>query len=128
MLSIDTNIVVRYLYFDDLEQCTRARALIDGGGAWIATTVLLETAWVLRAVHGKSREEITRGLKLMVGLPTIELQDRDIVADALDLSERGMEIADAFHVAASRRCDAFLSFDRRCVNTATRLGLAARAP
>jgi predicted nucleic-acid-binding protein len=127
MFAIDANLVVRYLYLDDPDQCARARSLIDGGRVWVATTVLLETAWVLRAVHGKSQEEITRGFRLLAGLPTVELQDPDIVSGAIDLAERGLEIGDAFHMAASRQCDAFVTFDRRCINTATRLGLAARS-
>ncbi len=48
MLAIDTNVIVRYLVADDREQARRARELIDGGRVFIATTVLLETEWVLR--------------------------------------------------------------------------------
>jgi predicted nucleic acid-binding protein len=70
MLAIDTNLIVRYLVGDDLGQAARARRLIDNNDVFVCTTVLLETEWVLRSVHGfsaaqcaKALSEISRGCR-----------------------------------------------------------------
>ena len=41
MQAIDTNVVVRYLTGDDPEQAAKARDVIDTGGVFVSTTVLL---------------------------------------------------------------------------------------
>ena len=43
MRAVDTNIVVRYLTGDDLEQAAKASAAIDAGPVFVSTTVLLES-------------------------------------------------------------------------------------
>ena len=55
MLAVDTNIIVRYLTADDLEQFPRARALIHGADIFVCTTVLMDTEWVLRRGYRFSR-------------------------------------------------------------------------
>jgi predicted nucleic acid-binding protein len=128
MLAVDTNLVVRYLYDDDPRQCRLARAVIDGDEVLIATTVLLETAWVLRGAHGKTREEIAAGLRRLAGLPTVRLQDPDATARAIELAEQGVDVADAFHLAATEQAEAFITFDQRLQKAASRLGVRVRSP
>src|SRR3954471_11069924 len=60
MLAVDTNVVVRYVTRDHPEQSPRAKALIDGNDVLLATTVLLETEWVLRSAYGFDRAEMPR--------------------------------------------------------------------
>ncbi len=52
MIAVDTNVLVRLLTGDDPEQEAASRALFARQSIWIAKTVLLETAWVLRSLHG----------------------------------------------------------------------------
>ena len=52
MIAVDTNVLVRLLTGDDLKQAAAARSLFAAGPIWIAKTVLLETAWVLRSLYG----------------------------------------------------------------------------
>ena len=51
MLAIDTNIIVRLLTNDDPDQAAKAKSLIEGAEVFVATTVLLETEWVLRGAY-----------------------------------------------------------------------------
>lgn len=44
-----------------------------------------------------------------------------LTAKALDWTNRGMDFADALHLAKAERCDAMVSFDRRFARTATKL-------
>ena len=52
--AIDTNIVVRFLTADDEKQAKAARKVIKEGDVFVATTVVLEIEWVLRAGYNLS--------------------------------------------------------------------------
>jgi predicted nucleic-acid-binding protein len=129
MLGVDTNIIVRYVSRDHAEQSPRAKALIDGNDVFVVTTVLLETEWVLRSAYGFDRAEIVKALGSFAGLPRVTLEDPTRALQALDWFARGMDFADALHLAKAESCEAFVSFDRRLATTARRVGtLTVRAP
>ena len=122
MLAIDTNVVVRYLTNDDTEQSPRARRLIDGQAVFVAVTVILETEWVLRSAYGYSQAVVTGALRVFGGLPTVELEDAAIVSSALDLSDAGMDFADALHLGKSAHCAGLATFDRNFLKAARAAG------
>ena len=122
MLAVDTNLVVRYLTLDHREQSPLAKALIDGNEIWVATTVLLETEWVLRSVYGYAPAPITAAFRVFSRLPTVTVQDALWLHQALDWMEQGMDFADALHLAAAANCDSFVTFDRRLIRVAARNG------
>jgi predicted nucleic-acid-binding protein len=112
VIAVDTNIIVRYLTADDPQQFTKARALIESGNIYVCTTVLLETEWVLRRAYWLGRAQTIAALTAFAGLPHISLEDGALVAKALDWTRRGMDFADALHLAKAAGCDAFVSFDQ----------------
>jgi predicted nucleic acid-binding protein len=118
MLAIDTNIVVRYLTADHPEQSPKAKALIDSEDVFVCTTVLLETEWVLRGVYGFAPAGIVKALAAFAGLPRVTLEDPALAATALDWTLKGMDFADALHLAKAQGCDAFASFDQRLARAA----------
>lgn len=122
MLAIDTNVVVRYLTNDDPEQSPRARRLIDAEPVFVTVTVILEAEWVLRSAHGYDQASIVNALRVFGGLPAVEIEDAAIVSSALDLAETGMDFADALHLGRSSHCSAFVTFDRKFINTAQAAG------
>lgn len=122
MLAIDTNLVVRYLTGDHPEQSPRARALIDGGQVFAAVTVMLEVEWVLRSTYGFRPAEVVRTMRAFAGLPTVIVEDSDMLATALDLAEKGIDFADALHLGKSSHCNGFASFDRKFVKAAKAAG------
>jgi predicted nucleic-acid-binding protein len=128
MLAIDTNVVVRYLVADDPAQARRAKALIDGQEVLVATTVLLETEWVLRGAYSHDREDVLAALRRFAGLPKVTLENPPLAARALDWAAKGMDFADALHLAAAEGCDAFLTFDRRLGRSAPAGAAPVRAP
>lgn len=121
--AIDTNIIVRFLTADDARQAKAARAIIEGGEVFIATTVVLETEWVLRAGYGFAPEAIAAGLRGLGGLVGIVLEEPIEIAQALDWLGQGMDFADALHLAKAGHCSAFVTFDRKLAKRAK--GLAA---
>ena len=118
MRAVDTNVVVRYLTGDDPGQAARAKAAVDAGNVFVSTTVLLESAWVLRSVYGLAGEEAAAALRAFSGLPGVSVESPDLIAEALGRAEAGMDVADALHLGAAARCEALLTFDRRFIELA----------
>jgi predicted nucleic acid-binding protein len=113
MLAVDTNVVVRYLTRDHPEEALRAKRLTDATDILVATTVLLESEWVLRARYGFGRDQTLAALRAFAGLPRVRLEDPADAAKALEWMAEGMDFADALHLAKAEGCEAFVSFDRR---------------
>ena len=129
MLAIDTNVIVRYLTGDHPKQSARARAVIDGEDVFVATTVLLETEWVLRSAYAFDPAQVCKALRSFAGLPRVALEDPLLVAIALDRMERGMDFADALHLGRAEACDALVTFDRHFIRAARSIGAQhVRAP
>lgn len=118
MRAIDTNVVVRFLAGDDKQQAKAARAAIEAGDIFVATTVVLESEWVLRSAYEFEPTRIAAGLRGLAGLPGVTVEEPLVLAQALDWMEAGMDLADALHLAKAGDCDAFLSFDRKLARTA----------
>lgn len=118
MRAIDTNVVVRFLAGDDKQQAKAARAAIAAGDIFIATTVVLESEWVLRSAYGFEPMQIVAALRGLAGLPGVTIEEPTILAQALDWMEAGMDFADALHLTKAGECDAFLSFDRKLAKAA----------
>ena len=75
MRALDTNVVVRFLTGDDRRQATRARAAIERGEVFIATTVFLESEWVLRSAYGFLPGRIAEAFRGLAGLPGVSVDD-----------------------------------------------------
>jgi predicted nucleic-acid-binding protein len=121
MRAIDTNVVVRFLTGDDAKQAAKARALVAEGDIFVATSVLLESEWVLRSAYGFDAKSVAGALRDFAGLPGVTLEDPALASRALDWAERGMDFADALHLGRARGCSAFISFDRRLAKAAAGL-------
>lgn len=117
MLTIDTNILIRYLMSDDPDQSLRARDLVGRMPVFIPTTVVLETAWVLRSAYGHQASMVSKAIRAVAGLPTVTLEDANRVLTALDWTDAGLDFADALHIAAAGP-DGFVSFDKALVRKA----------
>jgi predicted nucleic-acid-binding protein len=129
VLAVDTNIIVRYLTADHPEQFAKSKALIDGEDIFVCTTVLLETEWVLRRGYRFSRDRIVAALTAFAGLPRVTLEDFALAAKALDWMARGMDFANALHLAKAQGCEAFVSFDQHFVTVANTISeVKVRAP
>ncbi|MEX2401280.1 MAG: type II toxin-antitoxin system VapC family toxin [Rhodothermales bacterium] len=122
MRAIDTNLLVRLIARDDAEQLAAARRVMEAGPCFIPDTVFLETAWVLRSRYGASREQIYAELITVLGLPNTRVADPDRIRDALEWFEEGLDVGDAFHLAASQHADAFVTFDREMIARSEGMG------
>lgn len=129
MRAIDTNVIVRFLTNDDKRQARAARAVIEGGGIFIATTVLLESEWVLRSAYEFDPVRIAASLRGLAGLSSVTVEEPALLAQALDWMGAGMDFADALHLAKAEGSEVFLSFDRKLARAAKgRVPISVQVP
>jgi predicted nucleic-acid-binding protein len=122
MIALDTNILARYLLNDDAEQSPAAAALLKKRQTYTAPpTVLLELVWVL-GVNDCSREDVTRALKHLVGLPNFKPHEFEALCRAIQWHEGGMDFGDALHLALSATDERLLTFDRSLAKLSERIG------
>ncbi|MDE0055731.1 MAG: type II toxin-antitoxin system VapC family toxin [Gammaproteobacteria bacterium] len=117
---MDTNILVRYLVNDDVDQSAAARALAVALNAeepaFVCREVLVELVWVLERSYGFSRDAISTALLDMLATAGLILETSDDVARAAVSYRRGdADFSDLMITAASRReCAVPLyTFDQR---------------
>lgn len=127
MKALDTNVLARF-FVDDADdpqaakQRPAAMAAMSERG-FVTVTVLLELAWVLRGFYELPARDVSRVLRALAGIEHITLEDRDAVLAAIDAHDRGLDFADALHLARSGRAGAFVTFDQRLAKRAKGLGL-----
>ena len=84
---------------------------------------------MLRRAYRFSRDQVIAALATFAGPPRVTLEDAASTAKALDWTRRGMDFADALHLAKAQGCEAFVSFDRRLAATANVISeVKVRAP
>ena len=114
----DTNVLVRLLIRDDVEQWEIANRLFQERGFLLLTTVVLETEWVLRSRYRLGPELVCELLEDMMKLGNVEFQERERVRRALTAHRRGMDFADALHVGAISSDQTLVTFDEAFVRRA----------
>lgn len=128
MRSLDTNVLARF-FVDDAEDAQAAKqrpaaiaALSER--AFVSVTVLMEFEWVMRGFYDLSLRDMVSVFRALVGIEHISIEDRAAVMAALDGFEKGLDFADALHVARSARASAFATFDQRLAKRAKSLALS----
>jgi predicted nucleic-acid-binding protein len=115
MIAVDTNVIIRFLVDDNPAEGKRARRLFETHRVLVPESVLLESEWVLRAVYGFSRDEISRAFRALLQLPNVIVDDRAGVMQVFDWFDEGFDFADALHYARSTELE-FKTFDRKFLN------------
>ncbi|MEP7097776.1 MAG: type II toxin-antitoxin system VapC family toxin [Dokdonella sp.] len=113
MRAVDTNILARFYLDDDPAQGRIAARLLAGGEIFVPKTVILELEWVLRYVADQPEDKVLDCLAHLIALPGITVEDQDQVEEALNHCRKGIDFADALHLAASKVCSELLTFDDR---------------
>jgi predicted nucleic-acid-binding protein len=120
VVAVDTNVLVRLVTADNAAQTARAAAVFRSGPVFIAKSVLLEAEWVLRYSYELGAEAILRSLRAVLGLENVSVEDPATTTAALRLLERGLDFADALHIASSAHAERFVTFDAKFVKRARR--------
>lgn len=127
MRALDTNVLARF-FIDDADDPQAARQRPAAVAAlsersFVSATVLLELEWVMRGFYELPARDISRVLRALAGIEHITLEDRDAVLVALDAFDKGLDFADALHIARSSRASGFATFDQRLAKRAKALAL-----
>jgi predicted nucleic-acid-binding protein len=123
MIAVDTNILVRYAVKDDKRQTALATSFIADNECRVLKSVILELVWVLSSSSGYNltRKIVTERLRHIMGLPTIDTEDAVQVAQAINWYEKGMDFADALHLASSCEVKGFVTLDGKMSRKALRV-------
>ena len=128
MRALDTNVLARFFVDDaDDEQAAKQRPAAVAAlseRSFVSVTVLLELEWVMRGFYELSMREISRVLRALASIEHVTVEDRGAVLVALDAFDKGLDFADALHLARSSRASGFATFDQRLAKRAKGLGLA----
>lgn len=127
MKALDTNVLARF-FIDDADdaQAAAQRPAAEAALAercYVPVTVLLELEWVMRGFYALPAPDFSRVLRALAGIAHVTLEDRSVVLAALEAFDKGLDFADALHLARSARASGFVTFDRRLAKRAERLGL-----
>ena len=128
MRAVDTNVLARF-FVDDVDDPQAAKQRPAAVAAlsqrsFVSVTVLLELEWVMRGFYALPARDTSRVLRALASIEHITLEDRDAVLVALDAFDKGLDFADALHIARSSRASGFATFDRRLAKRAKGLALA----
>jgi predicted nucleic-acid-binding protein len=104
MRAVDTNVLVRLITRDDPRQVKPAEEFV-AKGAWVSHLVVAETSWVLDSVYGRTREEITKAIAMLLDHKHIAIQDPDVVEAALDRfrKTKGINFSDFLILEIARK-------------------------
>jgi predicted nucleic-acid-binding protein len=111
--AVDTNILARFYLRDDAAQGRIAASVLSAGDVFVPKTVILELEWVLRYVADQPEDKVIECLAHLIALPGTTVEDRDEIDAALSHFRKGIDFADALHLAASSACNELLTFDDR---------------
>ena len=127
MRALDTNVLARF-FVDDADDAQAARQRPAAVAAlsersFVSVTVLLELEWVMRGFYELPTRDISRVLRALASIEHVAIEDRDAVLVALDAFDKGLDFADALHIARSSRASRFATFDQRLAKRAKGLAL-----
>jgi predicted nucleic-acid-binding protein len=115
MLTIDANVILRYILDDNEKLSPKARDIIDGNDFHVPIEVLAEVVYVLSGVYEIERDEIKRALTEFVESTKCDLDDADVVAKSLEVfSESSIDFVDCV-LAARAACHGIriATFDKK---------------
>jgi predicted nucleic-acid-binding protein len=106
---------------DDELQYQQSLRLFENKNIFIPDTVILETGWVLRFAYKFKPIEISQALQKVFGLPNVYLTDENLILQVIEWHEKGVDFADAFHLASSNHCLEFYTFDEKFIKKSQNL-------
>jgi len=121
MIVLDTNLLLRYLLNDDIDQAHRVQRLLEHSPSITVTpTIVLELVWVLEC-SDCSRTEIVGALRHVLGLPNMRLPNETGLYRTVQWFEQGLDFADALHLALSPATATLMTFDKDFATRAKRV-------
>jgi predicted nucleic-acid-binding protein len=127
-LTVDTNILVRAVVRDDLQQAdTATRLLTEAELIAVPLPCLCEFVWVLRRVYRFSTVDIAEAIEALLDTANLAV-DRPAAEAGLAVLRAGGDFADGLiaYEGAWLGAEAFVSFDKKAVALVARQGFQAQ--
>ena len=103
MIAVDSNVLLRRILDDDVEQAERARRLFDRNEVVLITDIVLaETIWTLRGRrYGVGKDDLVAVIMALLEDASIAFEDRQAVWSALNdyVEARPVKTADGLRSA-----------------------------
>ena len=113
---VDTNVFVRHLTGDPLDQATAASRYLAAADELILTDLIVaEVAYVLESVYQTPREHVALSLRAILGFPAIRATDPELFQRTVEIYDvNGLDFAEAYLIASAERSGigVVASFDR----------------
>ncbi len=120
MIALDTNVLVRYLVRDAVQQADAARVLLESLTperlGYICREVMVELVWVLERAYGFSRDQIAAILEELVATEGLVIEEaNDVARAAFRYRASGAGFSDLMILAAAERSGAqpLYTFDQK---------------
>ena len=118
MIAVDTNVLLRYIVQDDLDQFALAERFLEQElspqePGFVSLVVVCEIAWALERTYDLPREAIANAIMGLTKTPQLEIESEDLVRAAA--AQTRFTIADTLiHlVGQARNCVGTVTFDRK---------------
>jgi predicted nucleic-acid-binding protein len=114
-IALDTNVLVRYLTWDDAKQASAAATIIDADETIsISTLVLCELAWVLRHAYHYTDADLDSAISGIIESRNV-MCDREAAEMGLAMLRKGGDFADGVveNDAMRAKCRHIVTFDRQ---------------
>jgi predicted nucleic-acid-binding protein len=113
-IAVDTNVLVRYLTWDDEAQAIEAANAIEGADTIVVPTIVLcELVWVLKRAYRYAGPEIIQILRRLAAVRAVEIE-RPAAEAGIAMLERGGDFADGVvrYDADRAKCDRLVTLTR----------------
>lgn len=121
MISLDTNVLVRFLVRDDEKQAQLVYARFKQAESarevlFVPLVVVLETLWVLESAYDKSRAEILDSFDELKSMPILKFENVSVLQSWVEQGRKGnADLSDLLIALASQSCgcSAGITFDKK---------------
>lgn len=125
MIGLDTNVIVRYLVQDDVDQGRAAAKAIGSqctveDPGFVSLLVLAEIVWVLDRAYGYPRDQVWAALGALLDTAELRVEQPDLARRALaTYREKAIDYADCLIGLSNvvHGCEVTLTFDKRAAKS-----------
>lgn len=121
MICVDTNVLVRAIVLDDRSQAEHATRMLTENICFVARGVVQEIVWVLTKSYRFGSADISLVLEALTQSEQLVLEDEPLILQALVWYKKGIDFADAIHLAAAQSCERLATFDQAFIKAAQAL-------
>ena len=95
MVTVDTNVILRYLLQDDEKLCKKACEIIDNNVIFVPNEVIIEACYVLRKLYNVEKEVIFTLIMELMAQDDIKFSNRTVIYEAFKLyAKNNLDIVD----------------------------------